>query len=50
MKIAVFGYYHSLNAGDDRIQYSITKLLEGNTVVFLPHYLPPPREYLETFD
>ncbi|HEY9698666.1 MAG TPA: polysaccharide pyruvyl transferase family protein [Trichocoleus sp.] len=50
MKIAVFGYYNSLNAGDDRIQYSITKLMEGNTIIFLPHYLSPPREYLETFD
>lgn len=50
MKIAVFGYYNALNAGDDRIQYCITKLCEGNTVVFLPHYLPPPQEYLRDFD
>ncbi|BAT55544.1 polysaccharide pyruvyl transferase [Nostoc sp. NIES-3756] len=50
MKIAVFGYYNALNAGDDRIQYCITKLCEGNTVVFLPHYLPAPQEYLRDFD
>ncbi|BAY07243.1 polysaccharide pyruvyl transferase family protein [Calothrix sp. NIES-2098] len=50
MKIAVFGYYNALNAGDDRIQYSITRLLQGHNVVFLPHYLPPPQEYLQTFD
>lgn len=50
MKIAVFGYYHALNAGDDRIQYCLTRLLQGHTVVFLPHYLPPPRAYLQTFD
>lgn len=50
MKIAVFGYYNALNAGDDRIQYCITKLFQGNNIVFLPHYLPPPQEYLQTFD
>ncbi|AFZ59168.1 polysaccharide pyruvyl transferase family protein [Anabaena cylindrica FACHB-243] len=50
MKIAVFGYYNALNAGDDRIQYSITRLLQGNTIVFLPHYLSPPQEYLQSFD
>jgi polysaccharide pyruvyl transferase WcaK-like protein len=50
MKILVLGYYNFLNAGDDRIQYSITRLLEGHTVVFLPHYLPIPKEYLENFD
>ncbi|MTJ11412.1 polysaccharide pyruvyl transferase family protein [Anabaena sp. UHCC 0187] len=50
MKIAVFGYYNALNAGDDRIQYSITRLLQGNSIVFLPHYLSPPQEYLQSFD
>lgn len=50
MKIAVFGYYNALNAGDDRLQHCITRLLQGNTIVFLPHYLPPPKEYLQSFD
>jgi polysaccharide pyruvyl transferase WcaK-like protein len=50
MKIAIFGYYNALNAGDDRIQYCITKLLQGNSIVFLPHYLSPPQEYLQSFD
>jgi len=50
MKIAVFGYYNALNAGDDRIQYCITRLLQGHTVIFLPHYLPPPKNFLQTFD
>lgn len=50
MKIAVFGYYNALNAGDDRIQHCITQLLQGNTIVFLPHYLTPPKEYLQSFD
>ena len=50
MKIAVFGYYNALNAGDDRIQDCITKLLKGHTVVFLPHFLPPPKEYIQSFD
>ena len=50
MKIAVFGYYNALNAGDDRLQFCVTRLVQGNTVVFLPHYLPPPIEYLKTFD
>jgi polysaccharide pyruvyl transferase WcaK-like protein len=50
MKIAVFGYYNALNAGDDRIQYCITKLFQGNNIIFLPHYLPPPQEYLQNFD
>jgi len=50
MKIAVLGYYHVLNAGDDRIQFCINRLVQGHTVVFLPHYLVPPKEYLQSFD
>lgn len=50
MKVAVFGYYHALNAGDDRIQYCINRLLREHTVVFLPHYLPPPIDYIRKFD
>lgn len=50
MKIAVFGYYNALNAGDDRLQVCLTRLLQGHTIVFLPHYLPPPKDYLKTFD
>lgn len=50
MKVAVFGYYNALNAGDDRLQYCVTRLLKGHQVVFLPHYLPPPKEYLQSFD
>lgn len=50
MNIAVFGYYNHLNAGDDRLQYCLTRLLKGHTVVFLPHYTLPPNAYLNTFD
>lgn len=52
MKIAVFGFYNSLNAGDDRLQYCITKLLVhgGHRVVFLPHSEDPPINYLRRFD
>jgi polysaccharide pyruvyl transferase WcaK-like protein len=50
MKIAVFGYYNALNFGDDRLQHCITRLLAGHTVVFLPHYLPVPKSYLQDFD
>jgi polysaccharide pyruvyl transferase WcaK-like protein len=50
MKIAIFGYYNALNAGDDRLQFCITRLFQGHTLVFLPHYLPPPVEYLQSFD
>lgn len=50
MKIAIFGYYNALNAGDDRIQYCITRLLKGHQIVFLPHYVLPPRAYLQSFD
>lgn len=50
MKIAVFGYYHALNAGDDRIQQCMTRLLQDHSIIFLPHYLPPPQEILETMD
>jgi polysaccharide pyruvyl transferase WcaK-like protein len=50
MKIAVLGYYHALNAGDDRLQFCINRLVQEHTVVFLPHYLVPPKEYLQDFD
>lgn len=51
MKIAVFGFYNSLNAGDDRLQYCITRMFRdlGN-LVFLPHNSRPPLSYLKTFD
>jgi polysaccharide pyruvyl transferase WcaK-like protein len=51
MKIAVFGFYNSLNAGDDRLQYCITKMLRDiGSIVFLPHNSCPPVSYLKTFD
>lgn len=51
MNIAIFGYYNFFNAGDDRIQYCIKRILKGNNLVFFPHFLPaPPLQYLNTFD
>lgn len=50
MKIAIFGYYNALNAGDDRIQTCLVRILRGHTIVFLPHYITPPIQYLQTFD
>jgi polysaccharide pyruvyl transferase WcaK-like protein len=50
MKIAVLGYYNALNAGDDRLQFCLTRMFQGHTIVFLPHYLTPPKEYLQSFD
>lgn len=42
MKIAVFGYYHQLNYGDDRLGESIVRALYPHTVVLLPHNQDPP--------
>ena len=53
MNIAVFGYYNTLNEGDIRLQYSITRLLrlEGHKVTFFSHSDPPPStSYLRRFD
>ena len=50
MNIAIFGFYNSLNAGDDRIQYCLTRALrQGNTLVFLPHFQKPNPAYLRSF-
>ena len=51
MNIAIFGFYNSLNAGDDRIQYCLTRALrQNNTLVFLPHFQKPNPVYLRSFD
>ena len=51
MNIAIFGFYNSLNAGDDRIQYCLTRALrQNNTLVFLPHFQAPNPVYLRGFD
>ncbi len=52
MRIAIFGYYNALNAGDDRLQYCLTYLFRraGHQIVFLPHFEAPPVELLRTFD
>ena len=51
MNIAIFGYYNFFNAGDDRIQHCLKRILQGHIITFLPHFLPPPNlDYLNTFD
>ena len=50
MNIAVFGWYHHQNAGDDRIQQCLTRWLDGHTLAFLPAGRPPPIHLLRTYD
>lgn len=50
MNIAVFGWYHHRNAGDDRIQQCITRWLDGHTLAFLPAGRKPPVHLLRTYD
>jgi polysaccharide pyruvyl transferase WcaK-like protein len=50
MNIAVFGWYHHRNAGDDRIQQCITRWLDGHTLAFLPAGRRPPVHLLRTYD
>lgn len=51
MNIAVFGWYHHRNAGDDRLQYAITRWLDGHTLAFLPAgRRTPPASFLRTYD
>lgn len=48
MKIAVFGYYHHLNYGDDRLGQALINALYPHNVVLLPHNQEPPS--MEWFD
>lgn len=50
MNIAVFGWYHHRNAGDDRIQQCLTRWLDGHTLAFLPAGRQPPIQLLRTYD
>ena len=50
MNIAVFGWYHHQNAGDDRMQQCITRWFDGHTLAFLPAGRPVPMELLRTYD
>jgi polysaccharide pyruvyl transferase WcaK-like protein len=50
VNIAVFGWYHHRNAGDDRIQQCLTRWLEGHTLAFLPAGRRPPVHLLRTYD
>ncbi|MCP4661459.1 MAG: polysaccharide pyruvyl transferase family protein [bacterium] len=50
MNIAIFGWYHHRNAGDDRIQQCLTRWLDGHTLAFLPAGRPPPIHLLRTCD
>ncbi|MFP5288555.1 MAG: polysaccharide pyruvyl transferase family protein [Thermoanaerobaculia bacterium] len=50
MNIAVFGWYHHRNAGDDRIQQCLTRWLDGHTLAFLPAGRRPPVHLLRTCD
>lgn len=50
MNIAVFGWYHHQNAGDDRMQQCITRWLDGHCLAFLPAGRLPPVAMLRTYD
>lgn len=50
MNIAIFGWYHHRNAGDDRIQQCLTRWLDGHTLAFLPAGRRPPVHLLRTYD
>lgn len=50
MNIAVFGWYHHQNAGDDRIQHCLSRWLDGHTLAFLPAGRPPPVAMLRGYD
>jgi polysaccharide pyruvyl transferase WcaK-like protein len=50
MNIAIFGWYHHQNAGDDRIQHCLTRWLDGHTLAFLPAGRSVPVELLRTYD
>jgi len=50
MNIAIFGWYHHRNAGDDRIQQCLTRWLDGHTLAFLPAGRQPPVHLLRTYD
>lgn len=50
MNIAVFGWYHHQNAGDDRMQQCITRWFDGHTLAFLPAGRPVPMDWLRTYD
>jgi hypothetical protein len=50
MNIVVFGWYHHRNAGDDRIQYCISRWFDGHTLAFLPAGRPPSVDLLRTYD
>jgi len=50
MNIAIFGWYHHRNAGDDRIQQCLTRWLDGHTLAFLPAGRRPPIRLLRTCD
>jgi polysaccharide pyruvyl transferase WcaK-like protein len=51
MRIAVFGYYHKRNEGDDRLQRAITQVLgDEHELIFFRHDSLPPISYLRTCD
>jgi polysaccharide pyruvyl transferase WcaK-like protein len=50
VNIAIFGWYHHRNAGDDRIQQCLTRWLDGHTLAFLPAGRRPPVHLLRTYD
>jgi hypothetical protein len=50
MNLAVFGWYHHRNAGDDRIAQCLVRWLEGHTLAFLPAGRPAPTALLRSYD
>ena len=50
MNVAVFGWYHRKNAGDDRIQEALVQLFDGHTLAFFPAGKRVPLAVLRTYD
>lgn len=52
MNVLSFGFFNKINAGDDRLQYSITKYLvdRGHDVTFVNHNHLPHKRFLNQFD
>jgi hypothetical protein len=50
VKIGIIGFYHQLNAGDDRFMSVWTRLLFGHDITFITHTAPCSPETLRAYD
>ncbi|MFH1498361.1 MAG: polysaccharide pyruvyl transferase family protein [Verrucomicrobiota bacterium] len=50
MKIGIIGFYHQLNAGDDRFMAVWTRLLFGHDLTFITHTHACRPDFLRSFD